>query len=223
MRSKRGMLKPSWSAPALFMALTIAGSPEASARVDPVFPDLQVCTRIFPSACATLVRMEVINANTLEFEVFNSTIITGPGDPLEDSFIGKIIFNFQGAKKPNQIQVQSPTGIDWDVKNQAGGIRGLDWDFKLQGKNGPSDGIGVGETFVFRLTWNAAGDRPDLGDFVPLAGFGANIHGMGPDDISDWAVVPEPVTIVLLGSGLAGLGGAGLLRRRKRGGDLTKG
>jgi hypothetical protein len=97
MRSKRGMLKPSWSAPALFMALTIAGSPEASARVDPVFPDLQVCTRIFPSACATLVRMEVINANTLEFEVFNSTIITGPGDPLEDSFIGKIIFNFQGA------------------------------------------------------------------------------------------------------------------------------
>lgn len=33
-------------------------------------------------------------------------------------------------------------------------------------------------------------------------------------------VVPEPVTIVLLGSGLAGMGGVGFLRRRKKGTDL---
>ncbi len=32
-------------------------------------------------------------------------------------------------------------------------------------------------------------------------------------------VVPEPVTMILLGSGLAGVGGAGYLRRRRRGGD----
>jgi hypothetical protein len=34
------------------------------------------------------------------------------------------------------------------------------------------------------------------------------------------SVVPEPVTMVLLGTGLASMGGFGFLRRRKRNGDI---
>jgi len=36
-------------------------------------------------------------------------------------------------------------------------------------------------------------------------------------------VTPEPVTMLLLGSGLAGMGGFGLVRRRKKDHDVTNG
>jgi hypothetical protein len=37
------------------------------------------------------------------------------------------------------------------------------------------------------------------------------------------SAVPEPITMVLLGTGLAGVGGAGLLRRRRKNGDVVTG
>lgn len=42
-----------------------------------------------------------------------------------------------------------------------------------------------------------------------------------PGDEYHCAVIPEPFTTLLLGSGLAGLGGVGFLRRRRKRGDIS--
>ena len=43
----------------------------------------------------------------------------------------------------------------------------------------------------------------------------------GAGDYPECSVVPEPVTMALLATGLAGIGGAGFLRRRRRGLEIT--
>jgi hypothetical protein len=54
----------------------------------------------------------------------------------------------------------------------------------------------------------------DLGSYECETG-GTNLRDCQPPN-----VVPEPVTMILLGSGLAGIGGVGVIRRRKQGGDI---
>jgi hypothetical protein len=96
--------------------------------------------------------------------------------------------------------------------------------------SGIGDGISGGEevTLVFSTTTNLTG----VDDWVvgwhsqAVNGTGcslwvdSNNNTVGGDSADCSNVVPEPVTMVLLGTGLASMGGFGLVRRRKRNGDI---
>lgn len=97
-----------------------------------------------------------------------------------------------------------------------------------------ANGVEVGETITFTVTFAAPFDPADLADI------GVSIHaGDGPNGCStklsiedegnsvfgpsgeardpacSETVIPEPITMTLLATGLAGMGGAGFLRRKK--------
>ena len=104
----------------------------------------------------------------------------------------------------------------------------------------PDNGVEVGETVTFVVTFAAPFDPADL------AAIGVSIHaGDGPNGCSTKlgieneggttfgpgdetpnpacaeTVIPEPITMTLLATGLAGMGGVGFIRRRKKEDELV--
>lgn len=98
--------------------------------------------------------------------------------------------------------------------------------------NGLNGGIGPGGTLTLSFSSTSALNLADVDDWVA----GWHAQAVGGTGCSLWVdtngttvggtsaectnVVPEPVTLVLLGTGLTSIGGIGLLRRRKRNGDI---
>ena len=102
-------------------------------------------------------------------------------------------------------------------------------------KNGINGGLSAPSTFTFVFTVTGWSDS-----YLTTAGFG--IHGQGAGscstklsitsagtaentgttspDASCFSTVPEPISMALVGTGLASMGGMGFLRRRKKNNDV---
>jgi hypothetical protein len=174
------------------------------------------------SACATLVSAN-FSGSTLVIQVTNtSNNVENPG-----AFLGSLYLEFEGdapGLASNYATVLYGSGMteQWRVgaaKGQVGGF-GHDWDLQISdnapGSKGGNSSLRLGpwETATIQVEFTDHVDQLALGG---EHGFTAHMQGLGLDgEGSGFTVTPEPVSVVLFGSGLFGIGGVGMRRRRRK-------
>jgi hypothetical protein len=94
------------------------------------------------------------------------------------------------------------------------------WSFELPCGNNKNKTPDHRELFVGVIVYGLASDanlEPWLANVAVQHQrvYSADCDASDPYCQSDWAVVPEPITMILVGTGLAGIGGVAALRRRR--------
>lgn len=159
---------------------------------------------------------------------------TGTGTLFSAKYNGNAISTWQTAKSINN----NPVGAELDLAGQTqngitNGLVGcgqsatqppyatcypsgafLELDFLTSGEFNLNDPTAVYGWHSQRV------DGQDCSLWVSSDGTQTSTTNSAGQDVNCGNVVPEPITMVLLGSGLAGMGGVGVLRRRRKDGDI---
>lgn len=151
---------------------------------------------------------------------------TGSGALVDATYMGGSI---KDAWEANANNIKTLGGVNASIKSGAGGNAGVNGCLELPGgtkwltcQSFPGSPF---VEFTFNLSdWNSTYSAEDFelrwhskqvaGDYSLKCDTG------GAGDYGPCTQVPEPITLALLGSGLASMGGVGLLRRRKKGLDV---
>ena len=208
---------------AAFLVIVSAGM---TARADTI---TIVGTNSGQASTATIVCDFNSQTNTLTFTVTNTSAITSPGSTSVITGIGydlpptgnassSGLNGFTGSQAPSLSS--NFTFSDADVGNVPAGFNNVVLDFAfITGSNfaggTPNDGLAPGESASFTVTGAAFTGFTESQICNAIFVRFQNVPGVG-SDVGVPGQVPEPSSILLLGSALLGLGGYARKRLKRR-------
>lgn len=206
------------------------------ARAADVFTDMMVCTGTGFDVCLSYTLTDNGGGNYTLTTTYAS-VTPNPGDT--GFLTGTTIYNTSNSNSlvlTSVGTISTSGGQSWSFGCPGGLSGGGSNELEICGSSdsGVTNGIPLGGWVSFSFTSNQAltaamfGEGGDLGlrghiqsfnkagcSLKPDSRLGVIADGVNDADCLGGNVVPEPITVTMLATGLLGLGGVGLRRRRK--------